>query len=146
MTPHPPRPSLARAVGSHEQRIRALERRTGFTGDDVRHVYGRVYDDGSILWEGSGDWDALWTSDGMVLTFDPAFTVGFVCNATPNDNEDFSYLEPPVLQPVPVGGLSMSGFVLVNQIDLGTVRIVFWDLDGNPMMNRCGFDFQAVGA
>lgn len=110
-----------------------------------RIVHGRIYDDATTLWAGSGDWSANWTSDGIEITISPGFSEGYDAVACPNDNEDFTYLSPPVLQPTAVSGLSMSGFVLTNQIDLTMFRIVFWDLDGNPMQNRCGFDFHAIG-
>lgn len=110
---------------------------TGF-----RIVHGRIYDDGSTLWEGSGDWSATFTLDGIEVVIDPPFEDGYDITITPNDNTD-SIPSPPQL--VLLSGLSMSGFVMGQQIDLETFRVVFWDLDGNAMQNRCGFDFQAVG-
>ncbi len=113
-----------------------------------RIVYGRINDDGSEFDVGSGDWSSEQSGYGVgiAITIDPPFTTSFSFNCTPNDNGDD--VEPqPDLMPVTAGGLSESGFVMGYQVDLGTVVIYFWDLDGNFAggKNRCGFDFQAVG-
>lgn len=136
------RPSDDRDFTEIFGRLNDLERTPPGSGG-IRQVYGRIYDDGATLDAGSGDWTAT-TSGWIEVTIDPPFTVGFECNVTPNDNGD-SLSYPVDLQPATSVPNSYSGFVQVIQIDLGTFAIMFWDLDGNPMVNRCGFDFLAVG-
>ncbi len=137
-------PSAGRTLGNHEARIRVLERRRG--GSGPRIVYGRIYDDGEILDAGSGDWSSEQSGYGVgiAITIDPPFTTSFSFNCTPNDNGDDVEPQPALING---SGLSESGFVMGYQVDLATVVIYFWDLDGNFVggKNRCGFDFQAVG-
>ncbi len=136
-------PSGGRTLGNHEARIRVLERRRS---SGLRWVYGRIYDDGTVLDAGSGDWSSTDSGPhgGIEITIDPPFTTSFAFDCTPNDNGDTFSSQPDLVNG---SGLSESGFVMGYQIDLGTVVIYFWDLDGNFAggKNRCGFDFQAVG-
>ncbi len=114
-------------------------------GFGLRHVYGRILDDGGELDAGSGDWTSTFTGGGIEITIDPPFDTSYAFNVTPNDNGDGPFMAAPDL--VQGSGLSYSGFVMGYQVDLGTVVIFFWDLDGNTVgpKNRCGFDFVAVG-
>ncbi len=114
-------------------------------GFGLRHVYGRISDDATTLQAGSGDWEAVFTGGGIEITIDPPFDTSFAFNVTPNDNGDGPFMAAPDL--VQGSGLSYSGFVMGYQVDLATVVIFFWDLDGNTVgpTNRCGFDFTAVG-
>ncbi len=138
------RPTISLSVGGHERRIRVLERlfHSGTSGPRV--VYGRIYNDATIMDAGSGDWSVDSAVGTATITFDSPFTEGYAFVCTPNDNGD-SIPDPPQLQPIVSVPYSMSGFVMGYQIDLATVAIVFWDLDGNFNYNRCGFDFEAVG-
>lgn len=110
-----------------------------------RIVYGRLYDDGEVLDAGSGDWSCA--NPEHVITIDPPFTTSFAFLVTPNDNGDGAGFPGDGSTPdlITVSEESYSGFVMGYQIDLATVQVFFWDLDGNPAANRCGFDFQAVG-
>lgn len=142
--PQPTTP--VKVLGDHATRIRRLEFRKQ-RSSGPRIVYGRIYDDGEVLDAGSGDWSCA--NPELVITIDPPFTERFAFVATPNDAGQGAEFPPdnvtPELMPVWAGALSLSGFVMAYQIDLGTVQLFSWDLDGNPDARFFGFDFHAVG-
>ncbi len=136
-------PSGGRTLGNHEARIRVLERSRRGSGPS-RVVSGVVLDDGaSVYLPGSGDWSCTsrpGSLQGTVITVTPAFDSEPVCSVSAVD---------PLGSTAPTtyfngSGYAESGFLKVTVVDLSTLVIATWDLDGNDVfVNNFYFSFRA---